>query len=589
MLVQTEVNRLDKAYRYAEDIKSGIIPAGKWVKLAIDRFYDDIKNGYQRGLHFDEDQAAARLKFFDLMFIKRNHRITLPNGREIMKAAPGQFILEPWQTFIIANKYGWYKESFRRFTQSVICVGRKNGKTTFAAGDGILSLSGDGEWESQVYCLANKKDQALILFKEAKKICRISPPLLEYYGKDGIMKDAILDSETDSFFQPLSADANTLDGLNPHKAILDETHEYKTSELFDVMISGQGNRLNPMIDIISTAGFRKDYWFYEYLNNSLGILENKYIDDSIFVMYYTLDNESEINDPNMWIKANPNMGVSVQNRFIEQEVQKMKNNPSTRVGILTKNFNMFVDASTTWIETELWNAQYRPLHWLDDQDVKAVWGGIDLASSRDIYAITWLYELSNGTYYINHRFYTPGNNLNNGYSDHIAQLFNQWIAEGWLHTTPGKTIDPDTVEKYIINTATEQNVRFIGYDPYKATDMSKRISDVLGLEYILDQNKGKMVEMQRMQPIRQNITNLAEPTLKFEEWIVNGTLFHDGNPMMSWMLQNVELVFDSTGNPKPDRKNIKKKIDGIYSTLDAVKIKLTFTDTEDSEDNYLPR
>lgn len=250
---------------------------------------------------------------------------------------------------------------------------------------------------------------------------------------------------------------------------------------------------------------------------------------------------------------------------------------------------MFVDASTTWIETEIWNAQYRPLHWLDDQDIKSVWGGVDLASSRDIYAITWLYELNNGTYYITHRFYTPGNNVNNGYSDHIAQLFSQWIAEGWLHTTTGKTIDPETVEKYIIEYAIEHDVKFIGYDPYKATDMSKRISDTLGIDYVLDQNKGKMVEMQRMQPIRQNITNIAEPTLKFEEWIVNGSLFHDGNPMMTWMLQNVEIVLDSTGNPKPDRKNIKKKIDGVYSTLDAIKIKLTFTETQDSEDNYLPR
>lgn len=588
MLIQTETNRLDKAYRYAEDIKSGTIPACKWVRLAIDRFYDDLKNGHSRGLHFSEDQAEIRLKFFDLMFIKRNQPITLPNGRQILKATPGQFILESWQTFIIANKYGWYKEEFRRFTESIVCVARKNGKTTFAAGDAILALLGDGEWESHVYCLANKKDQAQILFKEAKKICMISPELKGYLGKDNILKDTINDFETNSFFQPLSADANTLDGLNPHKVELDETHEYKTSELRDVMKSAQGNRLNPMLDIISTAGFNKTYWFYEYLQNALGILEGNYVDDSMFIMYYTQDSEEEIYDPKLRIKSNPNLGVSIQNKYLDEQVNKMKNNPSTRVGVLTKNFNMFVDSATTWIESEIWNAQYKPIHWLQDQSIKAVYGGIDLASSRDIYAITWLYELHNGTYYITHRFYTPGNNLESRYTTHIGQLFSQYIAEGWLHTTPGKTIDNTLVEDYIINKALELGVKFIGYDPYKATDMSKNISDGLGMEMIYNPQKGKIEEFTRMQPIRQNVTNLAEPTLKLEEWLVSGTLFHDGNPMMGWMMSNVEIVYDSTGNPKPDRKNVNKKIDGVYSTLDAIKIKLTFTELENNLDDYMP-
>lgn len=580
-----KLNELDKAYRYAEDIKSGAIPACKWVKLAVDRFYRDLKEGPARGIVFNENEAALRLQAYDYINIKKTFLTKGRNGKEIQRNRYEPFILEPWQTFNLANKYGFYYEDsgLRRFTTSIICVPRKCGKTTEAAGDGIVGMQFDGELEAQVYCVATKKDQARILFKEAKKMVNISPQIRQFFDKENITKDSIYDPSTDSVFSPLSSDSNTLDGLNPHRVVIDECHEIKTSELYDVMISGMGNRLNPMVNIISTAGFHKDYWFYNFLMDCLGILEQKYEDDSIFVQYYTLDHESEIDNPDLWIKAVPNIGVSVQRSFIEREVNSMRNITSKRVGVLTKTFNIFTDSGDVWIENEIWKAQERDDSFLEGKTIKNVWGGIDFASSRDIYAISWLYQLEDGDFYLKHRFYTPGQMMGNRYTGNLAQMYASWERSGDLHTTPGRVIKSQFCEEYILETMKTEEVKFLGYDPYKATEIVDRMLQEIDTEWAYDEDKGKMVELKRMQPIRQGFVTMAEPTWKFEELINSGRLYHDGNKVMEWMVANAILLRDSSGNVKPDRKNENKKIDGVYSTLDAIAVMLQFDDIDEEQ------
>lgn len=579
-------NKLDLAYRYADDIASGKILACKWIKLAVDRFHNDLKNGYQRGIYFDEDAAQQRMQAFDFINIKKNYTTKGRNGREIKTSRYEPFILEPWQAWISANEYGFYYESGeRRFNTSIKCMARKNGKTTYGAAEGIISLLFDGELEAQVYCAATKKDQARILFREAKKMINISPMIKQFFDKENLTKDSIFDPTTDSFFHPVSSDANTLDGLNPHKALLDEVHEYKTSELIDVFISAMGERLHPHLSILTTAGFHKDYFFYKFLMDCLGILEGRFVDDSIFLAYYTQDSEEEIKNPNTWIKSSPNLGVSVNKRFIEKEVQSMLNIPSKRTGVLTKTFNMFVDSAETWIDSEVWQKLYKHPNWLETQTIKAVYAGFDFAAVKDMYAISFLYVLESGDWYLSHRFYTPGNTLGNRYTGTNAQLYAQWEADGYLYTTPGKVIDSTFIESYILEQFESEKIAFGGYDPYKASEIIKRLLEDLGSEHVFDPEKNKMVEVPRLIPIKQTITNLSEPTCKFEEMVTCGKLFHDGNPVMAWHLQNVDIIYDSNLNVKPDRKNVNKKIDGVYSSLNAIKTFLTIPN--DEEENTL--
>jgi len=586
LVSQTDKNRLETAYRYADDIRSGTIPACVYIKKAVDRFYDDIKNGHNRGIVFDEDAAQARLRAFDFMNIKKKYEVPGPRGSVKLQTRREAFILEPWQAWIAANKYGFYKDGFRRFNTTITVVSRKNGKTTYKSADGCVGLLFDGELESEVYCVATKKDQAMILLNEAKRIINNSPLLKQYFPKgEGIVKDSIYDTQSESVFSALASGANTLDGKNPHFVYCDEVHEWDDSELYDVMISGMGDRINPCLDIISTAGFHKDKFLYTLLDSLKGILNGTVPaedSDNIFLAWYTQDTEEEINDPDTWIKSNPNLGVSVQRKYLEAEVRSMRFIPSKRVGVLTKNFNIFTDAAETWISPEQWAALYKHPNTIAEKTIKTVWGGLDFASAADMYAISWFYEFTDGTYYLQHRFYAPEQTFGNRYNTaENSQKYAEWEAAGHLHTTPGKVIDSTFVEDYILDTwqAFGEPKAFIGYDPYRGTEIVARLNQVLGTEYIYDERAAKMVEKNILQPIKQTVVQLTDATQKFEEIINSGTLTHDGNPVMAWHVANAITTYDNNGNVKPDRKNPKKKIDGVYSSLDAIKAFLIFTQT----------
>ena len=587
-------NTLQSAFDYAEDIRSGKIIACKWVKLAVARFWDDLENGHKRGLRFYEEQAKKDLQFFDFLNIKRNIEAIDRFGHTINKRSYDRFILQPWQTFILANQYGWMKGNYRRFTDINVCVARKQGKSTLASGIGVKGLIFDNEIESQVYCAANTLKQAKIVFDESKKMIKRSPILHDFFNlKDDLLAESITFQETESTMRPVTGDASTLDGFDPHLAILDEPHEAKDNSMYDIFATGNGGRPNPQIFMISTAGFHKDYWYYEQLMASLGILEGKYQDDNTFVMYYTLDSEEEINDPKMWIKANPSMGVSMTEGYLHKQVARMQNSPSFTVGVKTKNFNMFVDSQEQWIASELWADLARTDDILKEKEIVRVWGGIDGAKVRDMFAISLLFEFADGTHYIKHRFYIARKQIGM-FQGPEGLLFDQWQKNGFLHVTNGDTIDIEEVELVIKEMYAQYSEKFgfWGYDPYKLTEMVARLNEEFPREQIYDETTGKWKMEDRLQPVRQNLMTLTEPTTNFENLVENKQLFHDNNPVMNWMMANVVMIFDSIQNYKPDRKSDKKKIDGVISTLNALKLKIKFYEAGDDEVDsgiYIPK
>lgn len=587
-------NNLQDAFDYADDVRSGKIIACKWVKLAVARFWDDLENGHKRGLRFYEEQAKRDLQFFDFLNIKRNMEAIDRFGNIINRRSYDRFILQPWQMFILANQYGWMKGNYRRFTDINVCVSRKQGKSTLASGIGLKGLMFDNEIESQVYCAANTLKQAKIVFDESKKMIKRSPILHDFFNlKDDLLAESITFQETESTMRPVTGDASTLDGFDPHLAILDEPHEAKDNSMYDIFATGNGGRPNPQIFMISTAGFHKDYWYYEHLMSSLGILEGKYEDDNTFVIYYTLDSEEEINDPKMWIKANPSMGVSMTEGYLHKQVARMQNSPSFTVGVKTKNFNLFVDSQEQWISSELWNELARTDDILQEKEIVRVWGGIDGASIKDIYAISLLFEFSDGTFYIKHKFYIAQKQVSM-YNGPEGLMFKQWVEKGFLHCTHGEIIDIDEVEADIerIYNKYSEKFGFWGYDPFRLTETVKRLNEVFPKEHIFDQETNKWKYEDRMQPVRQNVANLGDATLYFENLVEKKLLFHDNNPVMNWMMANVVMIYDSNLNYKPDRKNEKKKIDGVMSTIDAIKLKIKFYEAGDDEVDsgvYIPK
>lgn len=335
---------------YAKMVDAGDILACRWVQMACKRHLDDRKYGKERGLKFDEGAADVALNFFG--FLKHS------KGEWSGEA----FQLEAWQQFIAGNLFGWMRgDGLRRFRTAYIEVARKNGKSSFAAGSGLKMFCADGEPGAEVYSCATKRDQAIIVHSEATRMVRSSPSLKR---RVGIFKNNLHILETASKYEPLGADADSLDGLNVHGAIIDELHAHKKRDLWDVIETATGSRRQPLMVAITTAGFDQSGICFELRDYVTQILKGNIHDDTFFGIIYTLDlkkewpelkDDDDWTDESLWIKSNPNLGISVKLDDIRRLAEKAKATPAAQNNFLTKRLNVWTQQSTRWISLETWD------------------------------------------------------------------------------------------------------------------------------------------------------------------------------------------------------------------------------------------
>jgi phage terminase large subunit-like protein len=287
----------DPVRQYAEDVVAGKLPAGKWVRLACKRHLDDLATGAARGLRWDQAAADHAIEFFG--FLRHS------KGRWNAQV----FVLSPWQAFIVGSIFGWKRaDGTRRFRIAFVEVPRKNGKTTLAAGIGLYLLACDGEAGAEVYCAATKRDQAKLVFSDMKAFVRLSPELAEWIERNAHSLEI---PETRSKAEPLGADADTTDGLNPSGVICDEIHAWKSRELWDVLLTGMGAREQPLALAITTAGdFASETIYSDLHNDAEQILDGVVADDAVFAYIATPDSGLDWKSPAAWAQANPNLGVS---------------------------------------------------------------------------------------------------------------------------------------------------------------------------------------------------------------------------------------------------------------------------------------
>ena len=279
---------------YAEQVLSGKILTCEFVQLAVKRYFSDFEVALEKGWYFDRKAAARAIKFIESL----KHTKGEWAGRK--------FVLEPWQQFVVWNIFGWkLADGTRRFRYVYIEIARKNGKTALSAGIGLYMLFADGESRPEVYSAATVKDQAKICFADAVEIVKATD-LKNYITP---YRNSIVYELKGGQFKPLSSDYGTHDGLNPSCGIIDEFHAHKDSGMFDVIKSAFGARRQPLMFIITTAGFNKAGACYAYRDNVIKVLRGVNQDDTLFGMIYTLDSDEEWDNPKMWIKSNPNLGV----------------------------------------------------------------------------------------------------------------------------------------------------------------------------------------------------------------------------------------------------------------------------------------
>lgn len=534
--------------QYIEDIQNETVPACKWVKLAVDRHVRDLQEGEKRGLYFDEDAAQRAIKFFT--FLKHS------KGEWA-----GQTIrLEPWQQFITAALFGWKTaDGTRRFKTGYIEVARKNGKSTWAAGVGLYLFDADGEPGAEVYTAATKRDQARITHSEATRMVKASPFLRK---RIGTFRDNLHNEKTASKMEPLGGDADSLDGLNVHGAIVDEIHAHKTRDLWDVLETATASRRQPLILAITTAGFDKNSLCRELNEYTKKILEGSVQDDTFFGIIYTLDRDEngklkdDWENESVWVKANPNLGVSKKKEDMHRLARKAKEMPSALNAFLRLHLDVWTSASTSWMNMQRWNACGSHV---DENGLRGrtCYGGLDLSSTTDVSA--WLLvfppEVQGDLLQVVSRFFIPEESMRQR-SKRDRVPYDVWVRQGLITATPGDVIDYSYILKQIDEDAQRYDIQEIAFDRWGATKIAQELQDMGGDDFLVQFGQG--------------FRSMSPPMKELEKLVLGEEIAHGGNPVLTWMAGNVVAKEDAAGNIKPDKKASTEKIDGIVALIMAL-------------------
>lgn len=525
------------AMEYANAVISGEQVVCEWVRLAVERHLHDLEHGHERGLHFDES-AAWRIILFC----------------SVCKHYKGEFAgqifePEPWEIFILCVLFGWMRaDGTRRFRTFYLEIARKNGKTFLGAIIGIYLTYADGEAGAEVYSVATKRDQARLCHNDAVQIIKNSPALKDAFT---IMRDNLSVESTASKFEPLGRDSNSLDGLNVHGAIMDEVHAWKIRLLWDVIETATGARLQPLIVAITTAGFNRQSICWDLHVYLKKVLSGLVIDDEFFGLIFTLDDEAELDDEDAWIKANPNLGVSIKKDELRSKIKRAKETPAQLNAVLRLRLNMWTQAETRWIHPEKWAACSAGGN-EESLAGRRCYGGLDLSSTTDISSLVLVFPPieTAGLYEVVCRFWIPEENMTER-SRRDRVPYDAFARENLVFPTPGNVIDYAWIIDQIDKDAKTFDLQEIAFDRWGATKIIQDIEE-LGLPVV---------------QFGQGYASMSAPMKELEKLIIGKKLGHGGNRVLSWMADNVVAIQDPAGNIKPDKGKSIEKIDGIVALI----------------------
>lgn len=529
--------RQKKYIQYAEDVLSGKIVTGNYIKLAAARFFRLMND---ERYEFREDKVEQVCEFISII-----HHYT-------GKHAGKPFILEAWQEWIVASMYGFYlKGTNERLVQSAyIEMARKQGKSAFASALCLYHLIADGEMNAEVYMAANSKDQAKVSFNMASNFSKMLDPGKEFLDP---YRDTIKYERTLSFLKVLAADSSKLDGPNASMYLIDEYHAAKNSGVKDVLQSSQGMRENPMAVIITTAGFDRLGVCYQYREMCTEVVSGLKEDDTLFIAIYCLDKEDDWKDEAVWVKSNPNLGVTVQPKYIKTQVKKAINTPSDEVGIKTKNLNIWCDAEKIWIKDDYILAASANVN-LEDYSGLDCFIGVDLSSTSDLTAFSVMIPTTEKMVWKTF-YFLPEAALT---EKRFKELYGEWARQGALYITPGNVVDYDFILNKIMEIGQILNIVTIGYDSWNATQFVINCTE-----------KGLPME-----PYSQSIGNFNKPTKELERLLLSGVAVIDNNIINRHCFRNVVMARDKNGNTKPSKQFEEKKIDGVIAMIEALGVYL---------------
>ncbi|ORM60124.1 terminase large subunit [Pantoea rodasii] len=520
-------------HNYANAIKSGEIPACKRVKQAVERYFSDLNDPRY---WFDTATVERFIAFSRLC----------PHVKGPLRGKPIELV--PWQQFAFACLLGFkvMETGRRKFKSAYIQVPRKNAKSTVAAMLSSWFLVME-EGQQDIYTAAVSRDQARIVFDDARQMCLLSKPLRKRLT---IQQHKMIYAKSNSLLKPLAAKAATIEGTNPSLAVVDEYHLHPDNGVYSALELGMGARPEGVLFAITTAGSNIISACKQHYDYCCQILEGEEVNESQFALIYELDDEAEIDDPAMWIKANPNLNVSVDGDALGDVIAKARGIPSQWVEMLTKRFNIWCQGATPWMGAGAWDgckADY------SESDLKGMscYAGLDLSSTSDISSVCYTFPFGNELRLLT-RHYVPEAQLNN-VANKNRSVYRQWAKAGWIRTTPGDCIDYDRIRDDILRDAEMFGISLVGFDTWNATHLRTQL-----------QGAGLDVE-----PFQQTYTRFSPVAKSLEVFVNRQVVRHNGDPVLAWAISNVVMETDANANIKPNKKKSANKIDPAIAALMA--------------------
>ena len=444
-------------------------------------------------------------------------------------------------------------------------VARKNGKTELAAMIALLMIAtggaaqaSSGKWApvpgAEAYSAATTKDQAALCWRAGATILRRSPDVRSQFEiRHG--RYVVYHPESDAVFKALSAEADTLDGLGPYCAIVDELHAHPDGTVWDVLSTGMGAQREPLQLAITTAGSNAEGICWEVEQDVERILEGIYEDDSVFGMIFRGDDEDDAFDEGTWRKSNPNLGVSVILDGLRIDAKTAESNPARRNEFLRKRLNRWTSGETAWLNLDVWDKCDQSF---DEADLKRrrCFVGYDLSSTRDTTAMVAVWPLKDGTLAVKRWVFVPADSIDDNEirGPRERELMKRWVQDGLVIATPGDALDYDAVWQQTINLADKYGIEMSIFDRWHSSSLTAQCEQV-GIERV-----GHGQGYKDMSPAM----NETEVVLRRK------LLRHGGDPVLRWMFSNLSIMTDPAGNIKPTKRKSNLRIDGMVALFMAV-------------------
>ncbi len=537
---------VQRCYDYAHDVDEGRIVACRRVKLACRRFLKDLKRQEEPGYpwRFDEGRGERPCLFIEKFLVPT-------------KGNYDRMELLPWQCFVQANLYGWVSKAtgFRRFNEGLIVVGGGNGKSTMVSGNATFGACKDNERGAEVDLLANSKEQAGIVFNECRDQIRASKALNKRFRP---LRDGVYYDEMNATIKARASNSPKLDGLNPHLAIFDEIHEYRDFKLTNIIRRKIVKRDQALVIYITTMGNVIDgplAYFYGLFTDAMEGKLSDAVADRMFCYIAEMDEEDDPDNSDLWIKANPSIGVLLDLEMLKVQWERCKLIPSERADFLCKQLNIMVNTDDMqYVQPEVTKRNDKTI---DEELLKGrrCYGGFDLSNREDFTAAALEFPLDDGRVFVKLHSWVPRRKVE---LDQEKIDYYNLALQGYLTIVDGEYIRQEAVYAWFVSQAKTNNYEIleIGYDPANATRLVEMLSAIFTCEVV-----------------RQGPLTLNDPMKDYKEYLIDGRIVSNNDPMLLWYTDNVRLSGERRHTDKenwmPTRHNRFRKIDGFMAALFA--------------------